>query len=203
MWRESSESPPRGLRISVRHEIIGPLISPRSAGVGRRSSHAEVTRPHMQKKRVMGPTAKTQNSQKCGANVARKAQIGGAATGRLRGRLALYLDFLWSGRRDSNPRPSPWQKNTIEGSPTPLPAPSQISAACSAFSTDHNTPLLTVLVNGACVFCGARAIETCTTCTTEWHTVVTACQTRRRKPPRATQPTAVASDRSPTIPGGP
>jgi hypothetical protein len=29
-----------------------------------------------------------------------------------------YLDFIWSGRRDSNPRPSPWQKN-LPGNPNP------------------------------------------------------------------------------------
>jgi len=77
-----------------------------------------------------------------------------------------YLDFLWSGRRDSNPRPSPWQRKSYRGAPTPLPAPLQIDAACSAFSTDHSKPLLTITVNGAWYFRGARATESRTTCTT-------------------------------------
>jgi hypothetical protein len=42
----------------------------------------------------------------------------------------------------------------------------QICAAQSEFLTDRSEPLLTVIVNGAWYFCGARMTESCTTCTT-------------------------------------
>jgi hypothetical protein len=42
----------------------------------------------------------------------------------------------------------------------------QIAAARSAFSTDHNRPLSTVVARVACVFCAARTTDSCTTCTT-------------------------------------
>jgi hypothetical protein len=46
-------------------------------------------------------------------------------------------DVSWSGRRDSNPRPSPWQ---IRRGPTPLPAPLQIDAGRSEYLTDRSEP---------------------------------------------------------------
>ena len=83
-----------------------------------------------------------------------------------RARHGLYaadLGFSWSGRRDSNPRPSPWQGDCSRASYLHF---YQFHAARSAFSVDRNRPLSTVVAHVACVFCAARNAESRTTCTT-------------------------------------
>jgi TetR/AcrR family transcriptional regulator len=68
-------------------------------------------------------------------------------------------EILWSGRRDSNPRPSPWQPWQGDCPQASYLDFCKLHAARSAFSIDRNRPLLTVVVNGACVFCAARTTE--------------------------------------------
>jgi hypothetical protein len=82
--------------------------------------------------------------------------------------LSRYLDFLWSARRDSNPRPSPWQKNRAMTMPDFATCAFATWRSVVGVSVDRKRPLSTVVARVACVFCAARTTDSCTTCTTRF-----------------------------------
>src|ERR1039458_2932972 len=58
------------------------------------------------------------------------------------------LDFLWSGRRDSNPRPSPWQRYLAQLCHQPLYTFINVLLGFCLTVVDRNLPLLA----SACAF---------------------------------------------------